>query len=155
MQIAAEISGVLAFIAAVLLIIIPPHASSPDIATPYQPRVPGDTTQNSGIASHDTNSNKPIINNKQSDSKFTDKRIFNLFIDVSPDRTGAKVYIDDVLYANAAPCTVKVREGTHELKLIYNASYSPSTLVYISPIVISYDDVIRIEANEFKPERMD
>ena len=154
MQIAAEVAAVLACIVAILSLIILPQVSNPEIKSPPQFQDSKDTTQESGTASHDTNFNKPIINVKQVKPKDPDKPKFNLFIDVAPDRAGAKVYIDDVLYANAAPCTVKVQEGIHALKLIYNDSYIPSTLVYLSSIVISGDDVIRIEGNEFRTERM-
>jgi hypothetical protein len=155
MQIATTVSSVLAFIAAVLFFIIPPQVSNPEIKIPHQFQDSIDRIQESGTASHDTNSNKPIINVKRVKQKDMDIRKFNLFIDVAPDKAGAKVYIDDVLYANAAPCTVKVQEGIHALKLIYNDSYAHSTLVYINSIVISGDDVIRIEGNEFRTERMD
>lgn len=150
MQIATAVSGVLAFIAAVLFFIIPPQVSNPEIKTPHQFQDSKDTTQESGIANHDTFANRPEISIKQVKPKGIDKRKFNLFVDVAPDRAGAKVYIDDALYANAAPCTVKVEEGTHKLKLVYDDPDTPTLLTFVDSIAVYQDTVIRIESNKFR-----
>ncbi len=148
MQIATAVSGVLAFIAALLFFVMTQQVSKPDIKTSPQTQDSKGTTKESGTASHDSFANKSEISTNQVKPNGMDKRKFNLFVDVAPNRAGAKVYIDDMLYANAAPCTVKVEEGTHHLKLEYKDS--SSLLVYISSIIVSHDDVIRIESEQFK-----
>ena len=78
------------------------------------------------------------------------KKKHNVYIDAAQDRADTKVYIDDELYENSLPCTLQVREGTHELKLVYDDPDISGPLTYMRFIVVNQDMKIPIESNEFR-----
>jgi hypothetical protein len=78
-----------------------------------------------------------------------DKHLFNVLIDVNPDRAGAKVFVNGVR-KGTVPCSLPIEEGTHQLKLEYKDPYYPLPLIYIDSIVVPPDTVILIDSDEFK-----
>jgi len=111
----------------------------------------GDPTIRKPITKPDTDTSRVPVNKTPLRSpKSSPAKSFSLFIDVNQSRMGTSVWLNDSLYANAAPCTVTVLEGTYELRLEYDDPNEPSPLAYIRQIVVNHDETIRVESDEFK-----
>jgi hypothetical protein len=109
-----------------------------------------DSSENGGVInSVDTlNTNSRGEKAKPNKIDVAPEKTFTIFVDVSPDRAGAKVFVDGSL-KGTAPCSVAVTRGVHHLMLEYYDGNSLSPLIYVDNLPVRNNDAIRVESHKF------
>jgi hypothetical protein len=84
----------------------------------------------------------------KSSTTVKDEHKFYIFINVNPNRFGAKVYINNKP-KGSAPCSILLEEGSYQIRLEYRDINLESYLFYNQTITIPPDTIIFIQSNEF------
>jgi hypothetical protein len=82
------------------------------------------------------------------------KDISPVYIDVNPNRAGAEIFVDEV-FKGAAPCSILVESGVHNLKVIYSDRSTGYIWQHKKKIDVSGPLTLQLTSNDFLKTRLE
>lgn len=92
--------------------------------------------------------NKLITNFDRLKAEIQKKEIFPVYIDVNPNRVGAEIFVDEI-FKGAAPCSILIESGVHNLKVVYTDRSIGYEWKYEKPMVVSDSVRLFLKDNDF------